>query len=177
MAEQQKTEADPSIEEILDSIRQIISEEDDAPGASMEDDVIELTDKVDEPAPVASEPVAAVPQFAPEPEPEPQPEPARVSPPTQAPVQAKPPETTMTPPDESLTEILTKTAEDSVAGALSELTRRSEIQSGGGITIEDVVREEIKPLLRDWLDKYLPALVERLLQKELERISRRVQGD
>jgi cell pole-organizing protein PopZ len=30
-------------------------------------------------------------------------------------------------------------------------------------------------LLKDWLDKNLPATVDRLVQKEIERISRKVQ--
>jgi cell pole-organizing protein PopZ len=40
----------------------------------------------------------------------------------------------------------------------------------GGPTIEDVVREEIRPLLKDWLDKHLPPLVERLVRAEIERV-------
>ncbi|PWS36291.1 DUF2497 domain-containing protein [Falsiroseomonas bella] len=40
----------------------------------------------------------------------------------------------------------------------------------GGPTIEDVVREEIRPLLKDWLDQHLPPLVERLVRAEIERV-------
>ncbi len=40
----------------------------------------------------------------------------------------------------------------------------------GGPTIEDLVREEIRPLLKDWLDTNLPPLVERLVRAELERV-------
>lgn len=32
-------------------------------------------------------------------------------------------------------------------------------------------------MLKQWLDKHLPSMVERLLQKEMERISKRVLGD
>ena len=40
----------------------------------------------------------------------------------------------------------------------------------GGPSIEDVVREELRPLLKDWLDQHLPPLVERLVRAEIERV-------
>ena len=40
----------------------------------------------------------------------------------------------------------------------------------GGPTIEDLVREEIRPLLQAWLDANLPALVERQVRVEIERV-------
>jgi cell pole-organizing protein PopZ len=40
----------------------------------------------------------------------------------------------------------------------------------GGPTIEDLVREEIRPLLKHWLDANLPPLVERLVRAEIERV-------
>ena len=40
----------------------------------------------------------------------------------------------------------------------------------GGPTIEDLVREEIRPLLKEWLDAHLPPLVERLVRAEIERV-------
>jgi cell pole-organizing protein PopZ len=41
---------------------------------------------------------------------------------------------------------------------------------GPGVTLEDIVRESLKPLLREWLDANLPDLVERLVRKEIERL-------
>ncbi|MFM7418050.1 MAG: DUF2497 domain-containing protein [Alphaproteobacteria bacterium] len=43
----------------------------------------------------------------------------------------------------------------------------------GGPSIEDVVREEIRPILKDWLDSHLPPLVERLVRAEIERVVNR----
>jgi hypothetical protein len=43
----------------------------------------------------------------------------------------------------------------------------------GGPSIEDVVREEIRPILKDWLDTHLPPLVERLVRAEIERVVNR----
>jgi uncharacterized protein len=47
---------------------------------------------------------------------------------------------------------------------------RSSPVSRGGPSIEDVVREEIRPLLKDWLDRHLPPMVERLVRAEIERV-------
>jgi cell pole-organizing protein PopZ len=43
----------------------------------------------------------------------------------------------------------------------------------GGPTIEDLVREEVRPLLKEWLDNHLPPLVERLVRQEIERVAGR----
>ncbi|WP_052945317.1 DUF2497 domain-containing protein, partial [Acidisphaera rubrifaciens] len=40
----------------------------------------------------------------------------------------------------------------------------------GGPTLEDLVREELRPLLKAWLDTHLPPLVERLVRVEIERV-------
>ncbi len=40
----------------------------------------------------------------------------------------------------------------------------------GGPTLEDMVRDEMRPVLKEWLDANLPALVERLVQAEIERV-------
>ena len=47
--------------------------------------------------------------------------------------------------------------------------RYTQVRSGGP-TIEDMVREEIRPLLKEWLDVHLPPLVERLVRTEIERV-------
>jgi cell pole-organizing protein PopZ len=48
--------------------------------------------------------------------------------------------------------------------------------SRAGPSIEDVVREEIRPLLKEWLDTHLPALMERLVRAEIERVVSRSLG-
>ncbi len=40
----------------------------------------------------------------------------------------------------------------------------------GGPTIEEAVREELRPMVKAWLDANLPALVERLVRVEIERV-------
>lgn len=44
--------------------------------------------------------------------------------------------------------------------------------SGGSKTIDDVVKEMLRPMLKTWLDDNLPQLVERLVRAEIERVSR-----
>ena len=53
---------------------------------------------------------------------------------------------------------------------------RSAAVSRGLVTIEDLVREEIRPLLKAWLDNHLPPVVERLVQAEIERVVGRNAG-
>lgn len=40
-------------------------------------------------------------------------------------------------------------------------------------TIEDLVKEILRPMLKDWLDQNLPSIVERLVRAEIERVARR----
>ena len=65
------------------------------------------------------------------------------------------------------------------AAAVGSLIKRLASERGalvhhGGPTIEDVVREEIRPLLKAWLDANLPGLVERLVRAEIERVLGRI---
>ena len=41
-----------------------------------------------------------------------------------------------------------------------------------GRTLEDVVRELLRPLLKDWLDANLPRIVEEKVEAEILRMSR-----
>ena len=39
-------------------------------------------------------------------------------------------------------------------------------------TLEDLVREMLRPMLKSWLDDNLPGMVERIVRAEIERVSR-----
>ena len=39
-------------------------------------------------------------------------------------------------------------------------------------TLEDLVKEMLRPMLKHWLDDNLPGMVERLVRAEIERVSR-----
>jgi cell pole-organizing protein PopZ len=42
-----------------------------------------------------------------------------------------------------------------------------------GKTIEDLVKEMLRPMLKEWLDRNLPAMVERYVEREIVRLTRR----
>ena len=47
---------------------------------------------------------------------------------------------------------------------------RKSVISRNGPSIEDVVREEVRPLVKNWLDAHLPGMVERMVRAEIERV-------
>ena len=53
---------------------------------------------------------------------------------------------------------------------LSELRERDPIPVGDG-PLEAVVREMLRPMLKDWLDRNLPELVESMVTREIARIT------
>jgi cell pole-organizing protein PopZ len=40
-----------------------------------------------------------------------------------------------------------------------------------GLTVEDMMMEAIKPMLREWLDANLPQLVERIVEREIRKLT------
>jgi cell pole-organizing protein PopZ len=57
-----------------------------------------------------------------------------------------------------------------IAGAFDQLPRG--LLAGGHRTVDGLVEDLLRPMLRDWLDDNLPPLVERLVREEIERVSR-----
>lgn len=66
--------------------------------------------------------------------------------------------------------LLSPEADQAVKSAFGQLA--SAVPGTGGRTLEDLAREMMRPMLRDWLDDNLPPLVERLVREEIERVSR-----
>ena len=63
---------------------------------------------------------------------------------------------------------------------LSELARaimdRREMGIGDkDVTLEGMVREMLRPILREWLDRNLPHLIERLVKKEIDKMVNRAE--
>lgn len=76
--------------------------------------------------------------------------------------------------DERLVSEVAMLAAATAFGRLAAVPRaRREPPLVGGRPLDDVVRELLRPLLQTWLDENLPALVERLVQQEIARISAR----
>ena len=63
---------------------------------------------------------------------------------------------------------------DAVAGSLGKLLSKVEFgeEAGGNNTIEGVVREMLRPMLKEWLDANLPGIVEKQVEVEVSRIAR-----
>jgi uncharacterized protein len=151
------------MEEILASIRRIISEEEQAPTA---EPVLDLTQTDEPPAEddivfEAVEQVVAEETYTPAPTPAPTPTQIETIMPSHA--------TAVTPTGDS---ILSSPTANAAAGSLARLAGTLRISDTPGQTVEGVVRELLKPMLKDWLDKNLPAIVESRVEAELERIAR-----
>ena len=46
----------------------------------------------------------------------------------------------------------------------------------GSHTVEEIVVYMIRPMLKEWLDKNLPVIVENIVQREVRKITRDLQG-
>jgi hypothetical protein len=68
---------------------------------------------------------------------------------------------------EQLVSTVTSAAVDSAFNTLAQTVL---VQNAR--TLEDLVREMLRPLLKAWLDDNLPGMVERLVRAEIERVSR-----
>jgi cell pole-organizing protein PopZ len=70
-------------------------------------------------------------------------------------------------PDRTIMSSTTSAAVDSAFNALAQTVL---VQNAR--TLEDLVREMLRPLLKSWLDDNLPGMVERIVKAEIERVSR-----
>ncbi|MEO8618041.1 MAG: DUF2497 domain-containing protein [Sphingomicrobium sp.] len=140
-----QTPREPSMEDILASIKRVIAEEKEVrsaipPSSPNEEDVLEL-DETMEAIPVA------------EPEPEPEPEPA--------------PSVDLGPPliDEDI-------ADDSRA-RLAELSNVAASAPPPPATnpLEDMLKDMLRPALKQWLDENLPRIVDEHVKREISRIT------
>ena len=75
-------------------------------------------------------------------------------------------------PDRSLIAPAVAAAAAASVGTLLQAVaaNRSSAVTRGGPSIEDVVRAELRPMLKEWLDAHLPGMVERLVRIEIERV-------
>lgn len=88
---------------------------------------------------------------------------------------AIPPERIIAQIEETLT---SERAAEAMRRSLSNLSRLSDASEGktapsGETTIEQLVRDMLRPMLAQWLDAHLPPLVEQMVKAEIARISTR----
>lgn len=185
----ESTAHEPTMEEILASIRRIISEDDapqeeavaapePEPAVSFEpdpvedafdaapaddlmevedDDVLELTEVSNAGSSVSMGDLDIY-------EPEPEPVPVAAPAPKPAPVAAAPAPA----PKAALVSDATASTAASAFGALTSAL----LVPKDGRTLEDFMTDMMRPMLQQWLDAHLPAIVEEQVRLEVERISR-----
>jgi uncharacterized protein len=67
-------------------------------------------------------------------------------------------------------QILSHSTVSAVESAFNTLANT--VLSNNARTLEDLVKEMLRPMLKSWLDDNLPGLVERIVKAEIERVSR-----
>lgn len=73
-------------------------------------------------------------------------------------------------PQMSSQQILSGSTVSAVESAFNAL--QNTVLSNNARTLEDLVKEMLRPMLKSWLDDNLPNLVERIVKAEIERVSR-----
>ncbi len=186
--------AEPSMEDILASIRRILAEEDGG-----EEAVTAAAETAPKPKPTSepeseTEPaLGAEPADEPEPMSPPDPAPEAEPAPSQPTIAATPPPPQPEPADSILeltremiapADVMSSTTMQQSSDLLGDLARAIldrrdfRVADAGGnanITLESLVREMLRPLLREWLDRNLPYLIERLVKKEIDLMVNRAQ--
>ena len=203
---------DPSMDDILASIRKIISDDEaraqvsgnavppvqpaNAPidlrsagpravGNGSREDVLLLTDLIEEPTLVAPQPEPVAPTPIPL---------QRIDPVSASEMPQPPFETAPAPRPVPAPSFEQPLAASSVAGAAtSAFDRLNQVVEerkaapaaaapiampamavgAGGKTIEDLVKEMLRPMLKEWIDRSLPPMVEQLVEREIARLTRR----
>ncbi len=83
-------------------------------------------------------------------------------------LQAREPEQPQPPQPQPL---LAQQTNAAISSSFEKLTQQ--ISVAKPVTMEELVTQMLRPLLKDWLDANLPKIVEQAVQKEIERVSRR----
>ena len=85
-------------------------------------------------------------------------------------------------PDMVASEIMSQPTHQASTDVLSELAAaildRRDLAvnaSSNQMTLEGIVREMLKPILREWLDRNLPYLIERLVKREIDLMVNRAE--
>lgn len=178
MSDTSAQQQEPSMEEILASIRRIISEDsEEGEGVSEQaeteeseadvesraapeedtEDVLELT-----------EVVADEPEFEPEPEEPPAADEELFDDGSE--VEEAPAIIAGDDSEGIVSEEPATLAANAIAGMMSQIQSSTRLGSGDA-TIEQIVKELLRPLLKEWLDANLPDLVERVVREEIQRVA------
>jgi hypothetical protein len=183
MPENAKSPSEPSMEEIIASISRIITDEKTSvepirPAPGEESEILELTEVVDEDGSVR----CVVPEAGSS---EMRPtgssagaDPAAANATARSGPGALPPEAEIERLEPGRERILSAATSGAAAAAFAQLgalprerRREGELPLGGvDRTLEDIVRDMLRPLLQTWLDENLPGIVERLVREEIASV-------
>jgi hypothetical protein len=159
------TNSQDDIDALLNGLDEVTTADEIRPAPEPEPDVLELTDEMalPDPQPQASFKKVEPPDdlefteaAAREPQREPQFEPPPSLPPSPSPMDSPP--------------MLSRSTVSAVESAFNSLAHT--VLSNNARTLEDLVKEMLRPMLKSWLDDNLPGLVERIVKAEIERVSR-----
>lgn len=177
---------DPSMDDILASIRKIISDDEARAQASNQppasgrsavapprigpdgarDDVLLLTELIEEPKSAVVPPPLPLPRV----------DPVRA---------AEMPQPSIAPARAADPSLVGGGAAGSTASAFARLNQAVQDSVpppaaadpgpslASGKTVEELVKETLRPMLKEWLDQNLPQLVERYVEREIVRLTRR----
>ena len=185
-----KAQQEPSMEEILASIRRIISEDADGqkpaaaaeaappphePEAEPDDDILDLTDKVNDDGSVVSLHRQGDDDF-------PELAPSKPSFSLNDQDLAGEKDEISFDQDEFSQALMSGSSSTAAASAFAELEQEMSVPPrpaspaaaparGGSLTVEQLVMDAVRPLLKDWLDHNLPNMVEDLVRAEIERVA------
>jgi cell pole-organizing protein PopZ len=70
--------------------------------------------------------------------------------------------------------LLSNSTAEATSAVMAKLARHTALmeEGAGGATIESMVREILKPMLKSWLDENLPNLVQKMVEREIERLTK-----
>jgi cell pole-organizing protein PopZ len=172
------------MEEIIASISRIITDEKTSvepvrPVPGEKSEVLELTEVVDEDGSVRRVAPEAINSDRRATGPAAGADPAAANATARSAPGASPPEAEVEPRlDLARERILSSATSGAAAAAFAQLgalprerRREGELPLGGADrTLEDIVRDMLRPLLQTWLDENLPGMVERLVREEIARV-------
>jgi uncharacterized protein len=198
-----KAGQEPSMEEILSSIRRIIAEDDAGPEPAAggprpaegheaaaapppppdeddddDDDVLELTEVVGDPEPPLPDAMRGTPRSVAAAPPAVLPVPASSSPPPPRPT--NPAQEASPMPAHAAEALISPVAASASTQALARLAKAAATDEKkgapvAGVTVEELLVDLLTPMLRDWLDKNLPEIVERVVEQEVKKLARRAE--
>jgi cell pole-organizing protein PopZ len=145
-----KSAPEPSMDEILASIRRILAEDEPmAPPPPVrpraEADILDLTEAINDDGTVR-----------------------HIAPISLSPTEAPAPVVSGDRIEPVAPRLVSDAASEAVAASFARLA--SVRREGGDAMLDELVRDALRPLLQAWLDENLPALVERLVRAEIARV-------